>query len=529
MTHTLQGLNPDAQARYACARAALTAGRLEEADALARDLQAEFADDPDVLHVVAGIRGRRGDHAGAIDALHRALQHRPDDATMLCTLGIQLAAGGQLDGGQEALEAACSLQPDLWLAWYNLGILRMRAARFGDAKAAFRTVVALTPGSWWARAHYATLLEMEGHSEDAVAIYREALASRPACGEAWWGLATVRGGALGMDDVPLMQAAIADPQATNRERVATGFALAWVLDAADRCTEAMGVLRETHAHARQLQPWDRAAFERGLDAILGAFATPSAAASDPTLGREVIFIASLPRSGSTLTEQLLASHSGVAGSGELHDLPDVLAWESQRRGQPYPAWAGAMMPADWQRLGERYLERTARWRGERPRFTDRLPGNWLHVGAIRAMLPGAKIIVCRRDPIETCFACYRQYMPADGQGWTHRFEDLGVYWRGFDRAVGQWTDQFPGSVYTQDYEGLMANTEVNVRALLEFCGLPFEEACLAFDSNPRAVRSPSAAQVRGPLRHDTARAPRYGALLDPLRTALGFVDIMSAH
>lgn len=529
MTSPLQGLNPDAQARYARARAAVTAGRLDEAEVLARGLQADFATDPDVLHLVAGIRGRRGDHAGAVEALRAALQQRPGDATLLCTFGIQLAANGQLDAALEALEDACRLQPDLWLAWYNLGILRMRAARFDGAKAAFRTVVELTPGSWWARAHYATLLEMEGHSEDAIVLYREALAARPACGEAWWGLATVRGGSLGMDDVPLMQAAIANPQATNRERVASGFALARVLDANARYPEAMGVLEETHAHARQFQPWSRAAFERGLDAILAAFAVPPAPAGDQTLGHELIFIASLPRSGSTLTEQLLASHSAVAGSGELHDLPDVLAWESQRRGQPYPAWVAAMTPADWQRLGERYLERTARWRRDRPRGIDKLPGNWLHVGAIRAMLPGAKIILCRRDPVETCLACYRQYMPADGQGWTHRFADLGAYWRGFDRAVRQWTSQDPAAVYTQTYEGLVSDTEANVRALLAFCGLPFEAACLAFDSNPRAVHSPSAAQVRAPLRHDTARAPRYGALLEPLRAELGFVDIMSAH
>lgn len=529
MNSPLQGLDPGAQARYARARAAVTAGRLDEAEALARALHAEFAADPDVLHLVAGIRGRRGDHAGAVEALRQALRQRPGDATILCTFGIQLAANGQLDAALEALEDACRLQPDLWLAWYNLGILRMRAARFEGAKAAFRTVMELTPGSWWARAHYATLLEMEGRSGDAIVVYREALAARPSCGEAWWGLATVRGGTLGAGDVPLMQAAIANPQATDRERVATGFALAHVLDATARCSEAMGVLAETHAHARQFQPWDVAAFERGLDAILRAFAATPAPAGDPTLGREAIFIASLPRSGSTLTEQVLASHSAVAGSGELHDLPDVLAEESQRRGRPYPAWVGAMTPADWQRLGERYLERTAHWRGERSRFTDKLPGNWLHVGAVRAMLPGAKIILCRRDPVETCLACYRQYMPADGQGWTHRFEDLGAYWRGFDRAVRQWSRQFPEAVHTQDYEGLVADTEANVRALLDFCGLPFEAACLAFDSNPRAVHSPSAAQVRAPLRHDTARAPRYGALLDPLRSALGFVDIMSQH
>lgn len=529
MTQPLQGLDAAAQVQYEGAAAALARGALGEAVALAGSLQQRFPDHPDVLHLTAGLCGRRGDHVGALRAVQHALAVRPDDATLLCTQGIQLAATGQLDAALAVLGRACELRPDLWLAWYNLGILCSRAARFDVAKAAFEKVIALTPGSWRGRAHYATLLEMDGRSADAIAIYRAALAARPSCGEAWWGLATVRGSTLCEDAIPVMQAAIANPQATDRERVATGFALARVLDATAHYAEVMGVLKETHAHARQAQPWDRAVFERGLDATLAAFAAPVAGATDQALGRAAIFIVSLPRSGSTLTEQVLASHSEVAGSGELHDLQDVLAEESQRRGQPYPEWVAAATPPDWQRLGERYLERTARWRAERPRFTDKQPGNWKHVGALRAMLPAAKIIVCRRDPVETCFACYRQYMPADGQGWTHRFEDLGAYWYGFDRTVRQWIDRFPDAVYVQNYEDLINDTEANVRALLAFCGLPFEDTCLAFDRNPRAVRSPSAAQVREPLRHDTERASRYGALLAPLRQALGFVDIVSGH
>jgi hypothetical protein len=289
----------------------------------------------------------------------------------------------------------------------------------------------------------------------------------------------------------------------------------------------MGVLEETHAHARKLQPWDAAAFARGLDAVLAAFATVPAATSER--GHGTIFIVSLPRSGSTLTEQVLAKHSQVEASGELHDLPQVLAEESRQRGRHSPEWAAWMTDDNWRRLGERYLERTARWRKRKPFFTDKLPGNWMHIGAIRAMLPGAKVVVCRRDPLETCFSCYRQYMTADGQGWTHRFEDLGAYWDAFDRTVQQRQARYPGFVYMQNYESLLGETESSVRSLLAFCGLPFEEACLAFGTGSREVRSPSAVQVRGSLRRDTARAPRYGTLLDPLRNALGIIDIQSAH
>lgn len=529
MIEELQESGAAAHAQYAAAAAALSKGALREADRLIELMRQVFPDDPDVWHLVAGLRARQGDHVAALQALQHALAARPDDATFLCSQGIQLAAAGQLDAALAVLERACALQPDNWLAWYNLGILRVRAVQNEGAEAAFRKVIALTPDSWSARAHYATLLEMAGRTADAVAVYREALASHPACGEAWWGLASVHGASLGTDDVPPMQAAIANPQATNRERVATGFALARVLDATGRYTEAMGVLAETHAHARALQPWDGASFTRGLDAILAAFGSPAPVAPDDALGHEIIFIASLPRSGSTLTEQVLASHPQVAGTGELRDLSQVLAEESQRCGRPYPEWVGAATPGDWQRLGRRYLERTARWRREQPRSIDKLPGNWMHVGAIRAMLPGAKVIVCRRDPVETCLGCYRHYLPADGQGWTHRFADLAAYWNGFDRAVRQWRRLFPERMREQHYEELVADPATNIRALLAFCGLPFEQACLDFHRNPRAVRSPSAAQVREPLQRDTARAPRYGALLDPLRSALGIVDIQSAH
>src|SRR6185437_591572 len=133
------------------------------------------------------------------------------------------------------------------------------------------------------------------------------------------------------------------------------------------------------------------------------------------------------------------------------------------------------------------------------------------------------------DPLETCFSCYRQYMTADGQGWTHCFEDLAAYWNAFDRALQQWQARHPGFVYTQSYENLLTEPEASVRALLAFCGLLFEDACLAFSTSAHEVRSPSAMQVREPLRRDTARAPHYGTLLDPLRNALGIVDIQSAH
>jgi hypothetical protein len=297
-----------------------------------------------------------------------------------------------------------------------------------------------------------------------------------------------------------------------------GFALAKAFDDAGRHTESLAALAQANTLARRRQTWNRREYSAAISALNATFTPPPAGAAE-LLGSEAIFIVGLPRSGSTLVEQILASHASVEGAGELPDLPQVLAEESRRQGRPFPQWVGGMQPDGWERLGRRYLERTAHWRRKRPLFTDKLPSNWIYIGAIRAMLPGARIIGCRRDPLETCFSCYRQRL--DNNEYSRNFDDLASFWRDCDLSLQHWSALHPAHVLVHDYEALLADPPAQIRHLLDFCGLPFEDACLRFHENTREVRSPSATQVREPLRRDTARAPRYGALLDPLRTALG--------
>ena len=285
-----------------------------------------------------------------------------------------------------------------------------------------------------------------------------------------------------------------------------------------RYAESLISLEHANAVARRRRQWNAAAFSASITAINKAFESLPATPKDDTLGRDVVFIVSIPRSGSTLVEQILASHGSVAGAGELPDLPQVLGEESHRRGRPFPEWVPEMQQEDWIRLGNRYLERTSHWRGEFPVSTDKLPNNWMYVGAIRAMLPGARIVACRRDPLESCFSCYRQHLA--GNEYSRTFDDLAAFWRDFDRSIRHWHARLPEHVFEHHYEQLLADPEAHIRRLLDFCGLPFEPGCVSFNENQREVRSPSASQVRQPL-HDTSRAPRYGALLDPLRKSLG--------
>ena len=274
--------------------------------------------------------------------------------------------------------------------------------------------------------------------------------------------------------------------------------------------------------AAQLQrvkfPWDAANFERYIASLHTAFATPLAVAE--TFGDQIIFIVGLPRSGSTLIEQILAAHGQVEGASELPDLQALIQQESAHRQAPLAQWAPRAAAQDWRRLGEAYLARTQRWRTGKPRSTDKMPGNWIYAEAALAMLPGARIIDCRRDALDTCWSCFTQFFAPGWVPWTKSFEDLAHYWRMSVAHMDHLAARYPDRVRIQSYEALVDDQETETRALLAFCGLPFDAACLQPHEATRTIRTVSAAQVRRPLMRQQSAAARYGALLDPLRRAL---------
>ena len=493
-----------------------------QAEAAERHLRAALVHAPrhaEVLRLLAMALHLQQRDAEALVLLRRAAAARPDDALIHNGIGTALAAQGDVDGAIVAFRRACELAPQAGPLWANLGKSLSDSGRFEEAVAALERAVALT-GHDASRLRLAYALRVLGRTDAAAAEYRKLIARNPADGHAWLGLAGLRTRPFSAADIAALERALATAGADEDNRISLEFSLAKALEDHARYEEAFARYREANARVRRIRPWSAADFRRHIDAVLAAFAEPPAGATT-RLGEEVIFIVSLPRSGSSLIEQMLASHPQVVGGGELDDLPAVIAAESERRGQPFPQWVARATPGDWERLGREYLARTARWRRRGMRFTDKLPGNWPRVGAILAMLPGARIVDCRRDPVEACLSCFRTLFAQGVQEFSYDLADLAEYWRDYDRAVRHWQVQYPDRVRVQVYEELVAEPERQIRELLDFCGLPFEEACLHFHATERHVSTPSASQVREPLRRDTARAPRYGALLDPLRAALG--------
>lgn len=519
MISRLHDLDPRAVQYLIAAAQAIESGGPDAAAAHLAPVLAAHSTHPEVLRVHAGILNLRGDYRGAIEVMQRAIRLRADDALYFNTLGSILGSAHEFEAAIEALRHACELQPDLAIAWFNLGVMLTRSVRHREAIESLQRAISLDPQYMPARALLGDMLRVEDRIKEASAQYRRVIAEQPWTGMAWWGLADLKTLRFTGDDIEQIRRAMRNPHAGDNDLIAMGLALAKALDDFGRYAESLQALAQAHAVARRRRQWNAPLFSRGISMILDAFTPSPITAANEMLGREVIFIPSLPRSGSTLVEQILASHSQVEGPGELPDLALTLSEETRRRGKPYPHWVADMQPEDWRELGERYLQRTAHWRKRRPVFTDKMPGNWYYIGAIRAMLPGARIIVCRRDPLETCFSCYRQHL--DNNEYTRTFEDLAAYWRDYDRSIQHWRALYPAHVLEHVYEDLLADPETRIRALLEFCGLPFEEACLNFHETARDVRTPSAMQVRQPLRRDTERARRYGALLDPLRHALG--------
>jgi len=456
----------------------------------------------------------------ALERLSRRIEAQPENVRAYNELAEALRANGDLDAAYATLRQACTRVPQTAEAWFNLGCNLDRDAHSAQARDAFTQALQVQPDFADARLALADVLVDLGELELAAAEYRATFRQVPEFGAAWADFANIKTARFSEDEIAQMQQLQRQARLDARPRAALEFALASAYEAAQRYADAFAAYQQANTDMRATrEPWNAAAFAAHVEQVLTAFSRAPAQNAQSDQGHEVIFIVSLPRSGSTLVEQILASHSQVSGAGELPDLMQVVREESMRQQTPFPYWIGRATPADWQRLGERYLELTSRWREQRPRHTDKQPFNWLLLGAARAMLPGARFIDCRRDPLEACWSCFKQMFP-EGPTFSYRLEDIAAFHHDYVRAMTVWAAGIPQLLRQQSYEALLADAGQQTRQLLDFCGLEFEQACLDFHEARRPVHTASAGQVRQPLRRDTAVAERYGALLDPLRVAL---------
>ncbi len=473
---------------------------------------------PAVLRLSGLVEYRQGRPRDAAESFARALAVAPDDAATLIQLAAAEADLFDYADAFDHLNRAAELAADA-TTWLALGVEWARQGCSAEALAAADRVLALRPNDPLARLLRAQSTQALGDAASAAAEYRALIAQHDHVAKSWFGLLDAKTTRIDAAELDALERLSADATLRDPEPAMLAFALGRAYDGDGRHADAFAAFIRANSLVRAKQPWDPPAFAREVAAIRSAFAAPSATAPAET-GSEVIFIVGLPRSGTTLVEQVLAAHPRVEGASELPYLEMVVDEESRRCGRPFPGWVAAATADDWQRLGARYLQMSARWRTRRPIATDKMPENWRYAGAALAMLPGARIVDCRRDSVETCWSCFTQLFAPGRAAYAYDFATLAAYWRDYVALCGFWEERFPARFRIQGYERFLAAPDEETRALLDFCGLEFDAACLRFHEAQRSVRSASAAQVREPLRRDTARTGRYGALLTPLRELL---------
>lgn len=510
-------LAPAIEQRLQQARAESVAGQAVSAYRVMLQVAALAPEHPEVLRWMAITAENVGDHDRAAESFQHALHALPDDVDLHSGLGMALYRLGRHAEAIAHLQRACDLAPQSPRGWYNLAEALHPQAQTAGAIAALQRALAIAPEFARARVSLAQVQISTGQIEAAAANLHEVLDRDPGCVDAWVALANLKTLAFDAKDVRRLEACMATANLMAADRVRLGFVLARALEDQDDYDRAWAVLQRANAARRQYVRWDSTGEHKRVEAMLKVFREPVASATESGLGSEAIFIASLPRSGSTLVEQILASHSEVEGANEITDLATVINEETARRHEAFPLWLPRAQVDDWQQLGKAYLARTARWRRSKPRMVDKNLLNWLLAGTALSMLSAAKVVVVWRDPVETCLGCYRQWFHGD-EGFSCNLEEMALVYGDFWRLTRFWLKAFPGRVFDLAYEDLVAQPERTIRRLLEFCELPFDAACLAPHQTSRTVLSaPSAAQVRQPIHRGVSRVAHYGSKLDSLR------------
>lgn len=518
-------LPPRLSATIQHAGGALAAGDLRTAQSLLAHALPVAPTQPDILRLYGLLLAYLGNLPAAYANFEAALRAAPDDAMGYWQFAQVCEQAGDVANAWRLRERAVQILPESPMAWADLGEHLARHKQPDRALAALEQATRLAPDYPPAQLKLGDALVSCGRAEDGASAMRRAIAIEPAFGAAWLNLVDIKTVPLTEAEVNQMRALLSSRSIDESERTAIKFALGRVCEDRGLHEEAFELFFDANIRRkREISPWNIEQFRYRSLRAEEVFAKPVAVAEDLHLGDPLIFIVGMPRSGTTLVEQILASHPEVQSMGELGELAQVLTEESSRLRRHYPDWVPDASPQDWERLGLRYLELTACFRGSRVRFTDKMLNNWQVIGAIRAMLPGARILVCRRNPLENCWSCFKQFFTS-GWEFTYDMEQLGIFWKAFDRAAAEWTKRDPGHIREQSYERLTEHPDDEIHALLDFCGLSFDPACLVFHKSRRNVHTLSAAQVRQPMRKHAGIAEAYGATLDPLRVALGIAPL----
>jgi tetratricopeptide (TPR) repeat protein len=475
----------------------------------------------------AAVRHHRASRIDSAVALYdRALLLKPESVDAHNNLGVALSAHGRIDEAVTHYESALALNPGHAGVHNNLGIALAAQGRMDQAAAQHERALAIDPDYPEAHVELGNVLKYQGRFDDAAARYGRAIAARPDYAEAHLMRAEVKTLHHGDAEMSALEALAARDDLSADKALIIHFALGKALEDCGDYARAFEHLRKGNELKRRLTDYDEPGVGRLFERIAALFDRNRLdrfqGAGDPST--TPIFVVGMPRSGSTLIEQILASHPQVRAAGELRDLEEAerRVFRAGARPVPFPEFVSTMDSAALLRLGQAYLSRLPALADGQVRVVDKMPANFLKIGLIRLMLPNARILHTMRDPVDTCVSCYSRLFDSS-QPFTYDLAELARYYRLYSELMSHWRSVLPrGAMLDVSYEEVVDDLEGQARRMIEYCGLPWDDRCLDFHKTSRPVRTASAAQVRQPLfRSSLQRWRKYEAGLGPLLRELG--------
>jgi tetratricopeptide (TPR) repeat protein len=500
-------LNPERK-KLALAAEHQNAGRLAEAEQAYKEVLRDNPTNVDAIRLLGTVALQNERIYEAERLFRRAIANAPDYVMAQLDLGRALKEQNRLEEAIDQFRKVITLEPGNVPAHYLMASSLSLAALTYEAIEAYQRVLELQPKHAGAMLGLGHVLKTVGRQEEAVQAYRDCIRHLPRNGETWWSLANLKTYRLTDEDIRQMESMVAAKEEPGQEIAEQSlinilFSLAKSFEDRGSYERAWDYYQEGNSRQRVLENYDPVRTEVINDRVIEVFSqdflTTNTGLGHPS--KEPIFVVGLPRSGSTMIEQILASHSKVEGTSELPYAGMVATSLNRNRadGVNYPDAVAELGEEHFKRLGQDYLDFAQIHRTEgKPVFIDKMPNNFPTVGLLHLILPNAKIIDARRYPLDSCLSCYRQLF-ARGQNFTYDLTDIGEYFLQYQRMMDHWHDVLPGRCLTVQYEEVVTDFENQVRRLLDYCELPFEESCINFHETERPVRTASSEQVRQPV------------------------------
>ena len=511
--------------------AALQRKQWDEAYRHASRLIGQGSTDPDIHFIAGSALLEQAKSIEAQDLFRRAITLAPERADFHLYLARAYASSQQYDAALEAADAAEGLLPaDNAVGFDTLGVILVQCQAFERASEAFRLAVRLAPHSAPLRFNLGTALTFLGDIDGAERELEACLRLDPRHWRAHHSLSQLRRQTPGSNHIQRLRSLAAGATGKVTATTFLNMALAKELEDIGEHAAAFDCMVAGKSAPRHMLGYSRTRERALFDALASGFPEPwSAASTVGSAARDPVFIVGMPRTGTTLVDRIVSSHPQVQSAGELHNFASV--WKRAMGGPSFEMFnpehiARATTRADgidWRQLGDGYVASTRAFTGARPRFTDKLPHNFLYLGHIACALPQAALICVRRHPLDTCLSNFRQLFAPESPYFDYSYDllDIGHYYILFHRLMQHWKTAFPGRIHEVQYEALVTDQEAESRAIIAHCGLDWDDACLAFEKNAAPVTTASAVQVRAKMYTSAlGRWKRYDAQLQPLRAML---------